>query len=191
MAQRRVFLVFGHIHQLMFAVVVIFIEFSVFGHIQQTMFVVMANFIETFGQVLKVNVRRCQFLVTFTDFGLIHSVIFIRSYSFGQCNNPLFFIVSIDIFLLSNQKKNYKETSFRPPSMVTISVLITQLQIYITMMDLCVAASKFHVQHCYTCPLTCADSSCCLICSVVLILKQKLLSGYQTCALHTMINKYV
>ena len=51
----------------------IFIEFLVFGHIQQTMFVVMANFIETFGQVHKVNICR-QFLVTFKDFGHLHSV---------------------------------------------------------------------------------------------------------------------
>ena len=57
----------------MFAVVVIFIVFLVFGHIQQIMFVVMANFIGNFGQVHQENVRRCQFSVMFTDFSL-HSV---------------------------------------------------------------------------------------------------------------------
>ena len=68
----------SYIHQFMFAFVVIFIVFSVFGHIQQTMLVVMANFIGTFGQTHRVNVRRCQFSVTITDFGHIHLVIFIR-----------------------------------------------------------------------------------------------------------------
>ena len=64
----------------MFVVVAIFIVFSIFGHIQPDMFVVVENFILNFGQVYQVNFRRCQFLVMFTDFGHIHSVILIRSY---------------------------------------------------------------------------------------------------------------
>ena len=47
--------------------------------IQQRMFVIMANINYDFGLVHQVNVRCCQFSVKFTDFGHIHSVIFIRS----------------------------------------------------------------------------------------------------------------
>ena len=52
-----------------------------------------------------------------------------------------------------------EETSFWPPFMVSISVIITQV-------------GSCHVLHCYTCLMTCGHSSCCLLCSVVLNLIQ-------------------
>ena len=75
MAQRRTFMVEYNQNRKFN----INIEFSVFGHFQQTMFILMANFIGNLGQVHQENARRCQVLVTFTDFGHIHLVIFIRS----------------------------------------------------------------------------------------------------------------
>ena len=60
-----------------------------FGHIQPDMLIVGAIFILNFGQFHQVNVCRCQFLVMFTDFGHIHSVIFIRSYWFGHIDSVM------------------------------------------------------------------------------------------------------
>ena len=44
--------------------------------------------VKFFSHVQEIDNCRCQFLVKFKDFGLIHSVIFIRSYCFDQVNNP-------------------------------------------------------------------------------------------------------
>ena len=62
---------------LMFVVVVIFIIFLIFSKIHPSMFVCVVIFIIIL--VMLFNVRHCHFLVMFTDFGHIQSIILIWS----------------------------------------------------------------------------------------------------------------